>query len=139
MRTLIWQPTLESVFQIGHTKPDARDEEIATRRLDEWDDGPMKPRVGDFVKVGDEYFRCALDWPDQMQICSQPGESGSFYLGDGGYVSMSGGLDHGFPMKNLVLTGERKAGNFWVFHHDDRCAYNSVGVRAICRVYGVFE
>lgn len=139
MRLLVWQPTLVSVFQKGSQKPSTRDEEIAVKRLDEWDEQLQSghPRVGDFVKVGTDYFRCAYDWPDQMQICSKPGESGSFYLGKDGYVSMSGSLDHGYPMKSLVATGERKEGNFWFFHHDMQMADNSVGVRAVCRVFTV--
>lgn len=115
-----------------YPKIDDRDIAIATSRLKSFDEDPT-PRVGDFVIMPDgSYERFSYDWYDAIQTCF----SGSFYLGNG-YASMSGALNNGIPYDHLEITLDQKIGHFWLFHHNDHCADNGIGLSALCRVYRV--
>lgn len=124
--------TFIRTFQInGETEPDDRDRKIATERFARWDDDP-EPRVGDYVIMPDgTYARLAYIWPESIQITN----GGSFHIGSDGHVSMSGGLEPGFPKERFHLTDERNPGYFWFFHHGSVCASGGVGAEAFCRVY----
>jgi len=124
--------TVITMFQIHcNTEPDERDHQNAKERFALWDNDPA-PRVGDYVITpGGSYDRIAYIWPGSLQTSN----GGSFHISKDGHVSMSGGLDPGFPREQFHLTDEKKPGYFWFFHHDDACANGGVGVEAFCRVY----
>ena len=124
--------TVITMFQIHcNTEPDERDHQNAKERFALWDNDPA-PRVGDYVITpGGSYDRIAYIWPESLQTSN----GGSFHISKDGHVSMSGGLDPGFPREQFHLTDEKKPGYFWFFHHDDACANGGVGVEAFCRVY----
>jgi hypothetical protein len=116
----------------GEPKPDKRDLKIAEELVNAFNEIPG-PRVGDFVILPDgKYQRFAHEWPDLLQTCDE----GSFYIGKG-YVSMSGGLHHGYKKEQIISTPETRPGHFWFFHHDDACGSNSVGLKIDCRVFQV--
>jgi hypothetical protein len=113
-------------------EPDEIDHEIATKRIEAYDNCD-KPRVGDFVIMPDgKYERFSYAWNDGIQTCHE----GSFYLGNG-YASMSGSLNPCVPYEKLERTDKKKIGNFWFFHHDYHTSHNGIGVQIVCRVYRV--
>jgi hypothetical protein len=126
--------TVITMFQMhGDTEPDERDRQNAIERFKLRGNDP-KPRVGDYVITPDgSYDRIAYIWSGALQTS----KGGSFHISYDGYVSMSGGLDPGFPKEQFHLTDEKKPGYFWFFHHNDVCANNGVGVEAFCRVYRI--
>jgi hypothetical protein len=67
------------------------------------------------------------------------GGQGSYYLGEGGYVAYSGGLDPGIPLAKLVLTDEVKKGMIWFFSRDHHTAHNGVDFTIDFRVYNVIN
>ena len=94
-------------------------------------DAVSGPRVGDWVEFTDGVSRRISHlWPESAQTS----DGGSFYLGDG-YVSMSGALHDSVPTDSLVITGERRAGAVWFFHHDHATAHNGVETTLLFRVY----
>jgi hypothetical protein len=113
-------------------KPDNIDNGIALERLHRYN-RDQSPRVGDYVIMPTgEYQRFSYKWDDIIQTC----HSGSFYLGNG-YSSMSGSLEPGIKLDELVLTQEKREGCFWFFHHDWSCAHNGIGIKTKLRVYKV--
>jgi hypothetical protein len=130
---------LNSKMQVFSGSPGAKaqranldevDQAILARRLAEREH-VTAPRIGDFVRFSDRLERISHDWGDSVQTS----ESGSFYLGDGGYTSFSGGLNPSFPKQRLIETGEILEGSFWFFHRNFWTAHNGVDVTAPCRVY----
>ena len=120
------------VFKDHVVEPDFKDQAIAELRINEWNKD-TDPRVGDYVIMPDGTFeRFSYRWPEGLQTS----KGGSFYLGTG-YASFSGGLNPSIPNEKIQGTTEKKTGTFWIFHHDYMTAFNSVGVRAECRVYKV--
>jgi hypothetical protein len=83
-------------------------------------EGFRTPTTGDFVKVGDEYYRlvyCGSDSSFQYTI------NGSFFIGKEGYGTYSGGFnfEHGGTFKLSQLTPmpiDTKEGSFWFFSND---------------------
>jgi hypothetical protein len=61
--------------------------------------------------------RFSHDWGDQMQT-SDATQGATFYLGNNGYTSMSGGLNHPIDKSKIVQTGKMEDAWFWMFHHD---------------------
>jgi hypothetical protein len=126
-----------TLFQMHGPKPDEYDHGMIDTLLRGWnshfDHSPDHPRVGDYIIMPDgSYERAAYVWEDGVQTCT----SGSFAFSQCG-ASMSGSLNPSIPMEKLVNTGEKKAGNFWVFHHDFWMADNAVGFSCACRVFKV--
>ncbi len=123
--------TLVELFCTDRPIPDEIDLGIANKRLMQWDE-ISGPRVGDFIIMQDgSYQRISNDWFDGRL---QTSESGSYYLGNG-LVSMSGWLNPSIPLNEIVPTTLKKEGNFWFFHNDMQAGSNSIGVKALCRVY----
>ena len=94
-------------------------------------------REGDYVRhLSGRMDRVTYVWPDSAQTrgCQE-----SFYLGEGGYVSYSGGLDPDIPLTILVLTDEVKKGMIWFFSRDHHTAHNGVDFMIDFRVYNVIE
>ena len=92
---------------------------------------------GDYVRhLSGKMDRVTYVWPDSAQT---GGGQSSFYLGEGGYVSYSGGLDPGIPLAKLVLTEEVKKGMVWFFSRDHHTAHNGVDFMIDFRVYNVTE
>lgn len=108
-------------------------------------DGLDGPRVGDFVLYPDgSNRRIAHLWhkEDESIQSIQPtwGKDGSFYLNKWGGVSMSGGLDTGFPPERLELVeDELQMGNFWFFSHDHWGEGRGITVDTPCRIYAYTE
>lgn len=76
-------------------------------------------REGDFIRyAGGTLERVSAIWQDTSGAPSsvQTSRGGSFHLGPG-YVSFSGGLNHGCAVSTLVDTGERRPGAVWFPHH----------------------
>ena len=120
------------VYQTGSVIPDDIDKGIAMERcslLRECEG----PRIGDFcIMPNGSFERFSYDWGESIQ--TSPG--GSFYLGRG-YASFSGSLNPAIPKERIKATPTYKEGEFWIFHHDDRCADNAVGVLTYCTVWRV--
>lgn len=79
------------------------------------------PRVGDYLYIPSidkrvpEYTRFTHDWTDSIQT---GGIGGSFYMGESGALSYSGGLDPGVKVADLILTDATKDGSVWFFDED---------------------
>jgi hypothetical protein len=94
-------------------------------------------RQGDYVKhLSGKMDRVTHVWDDSTQT---GGGQSSYYLGEGGYVSYSGGLDPGIPLAKLVLTNEVKKGMIWFFSRDHHTAHNGVDFMIDFRVYNVID
>jgi len=117
---------------------DARDTEILAHRMAQLNEREG-PRVGDWVILqGDGDFnerlrRFTHDWGDTIQT-NDPGDSGSFYLGDG-YCSYSGALAPGIDKKSLTNSGQTRLGRVWFFRHNIHEAHNRVNTAAEFRVF----
>jgi hypothetical protein len=96
------------------------------------------PRVGDFLRVADGVLRFTHDWGDSIQTTVRPTHpcygDASFYLSEG-HVSFSGSLDSAIDKAKLRDTGEKLAGSFWFFHHNQPAAANGVYFKMPCRVF----
>ena len=112
------------------SKLDELDQAILSKRLAQRET-VVTPCVGDFVRFSDRLERISHDWGDTVQTS----EGGSFYLGEGGHASFSGGLNPSVPKEQLRKTEEILSGRFWFFHRDFWMAHNGVDVTAPCRVY----
>lgn len=100
-------------------------------------DRRFTPGVGDVVYYPDgSRRRIAYIWFDEHYQPTDGRYAGSFYLGEDGYVSFSGGLDPGIPIDKLdgINTGHELA-RCWFFRHDHRRAHNAVDVKASFRVW----
>jgi hypothetical protein len=108
------------------TQLDERDQAILAQRAAALlARGADEPQIGDYVTFADGItLRVSYVWPDGGIQTSQ---GGFFYLGDG-YCSFSGGLFPALPQDTLTLTGTRRAGPCWFFHHDYATADNGVDV-----------
>jgi hypothetical protein len=85
-----------------------------------------EPHEGDWVIFpGDIVRRISYDWGDSVQT-SDTKFGSSFYLGDGGFASFSGGLYSSIPKTELELTDEVREGAFWFFHNGESRAHNGV-------------
>jgi hypothetical protein len=112
---------------------DEVDREIMKKRVAarEMIDGP---RIGDYVIFpSGEIERFSHDWDGSLQ--TSPAEVGSFYLGDSGMASFSGGLNPPIGAETLSLTEKKMDGDFWFFHHGIMGAHRGVHFQAPCRVY----
>ena len=107
------------------------DDRIVKQRLAQRESD--EPVVGDYVVFGNRprMERISHDWGDAVQTSVD----GSWYLGDGGYVSFSGGLNPPIPKAELADTGETEPGSFWIFHHDEWRANNAHQFKAPCRIW----
>jgi len=116
---------------MSNTHLDERDRAILAKRVAQRD--TLKgPRVGDFVNTDDgRLVRISQIWPESVQLS----ESGSWYLGESGYVSFSGGLEPSFRRSELRPIDSLRGGAFWFFHHGEARAHNGVNVTIPCRVY----
>lgn len=121
---------------------DAQDAQILrnrTRALDEIEG----PRCGDYIRFADGVERrISYLWTEMedwgMEDNAQTSDDGSFYLGNG-YVSFSGSLYGGTPIKKLRLTEDKKLGPVWFFHHDYYRAHNGIHTTLPFRVYETDE
>jgi len=121
------------VFQDHCVEPDDKDLNLARDRIEKYR-ARAGPRVGDFVIMKDgTKERFAHNWGDGLQTTT----GGSFHLDSAGYASMSGGLHPTIPNEKIIPTCFHEEGIFWMFHHDDPCASNSIGIRTYCEVYRV--
>ena len=78
-------------------------------------------REGDYVRhLSGKMDRITYVWPESAQT---GGCQSSYYLGEGGYVSYSGGLDPGIPLTKLVLTVEFAPARWWSFCSDLRWSF----------------
>src|SRR5450759_4608630 len=90
-------------------------------------------RAGDYVRhLSGKMDRVTHVWDDSAQT---GGGQSSYYLGEGGYVSYSGGLDPGITLAKLVLTEEVKKGMIWFFSRDYHTTHNGVDFMIDFRVY----
>lgn len=94
-------------------------------------------REGDYVRhLSGKIDRVTHVWEDSAQT---GGGQGSYYLGENGYVSYSGGLDPGIPLNKLVLTNEIMIGMIWFFSRNNAVAHNGINFMIDFRVYKVIE
>jgi hypothetical protein len=96
------------------------------------------PRVGDFIEMLDGTTRrFAHNWDEHgLQVTCGDGDKGSFYFDRAGVMSMSGSLDPTIPLERIEeLTGKRRSGWCWFFHHDFPQAHSAVHFTVPCRVY----
>jgi hypothetical protein len=94
-------------------------------------------REGDYVRhLTGKMDRVTYVWPESAQT---GGGQGSYYLGEGGYISYSGGLDPGTLLTKLVLTDEVKKGMIWFFSRDNHTAHNGIDFSIDFRVYNEIE
>jgi hypothetical protein len=79
-----------------------------------------KPSIGDFIKIGEQFYRIAIfTYDGNFQYTTD----GSFYIDKEGYGSYSGGFnfEHGGTFNISQLSSLRiqtKEGNFWFFSND---------------------
>jgi hypothetical protein len=125
-----------TLYQTGEPEPDLKDFQIAGKRIIAYNKC-QGPRVGDFVIMPDgRYERFTYDHGDGIQITCGRG-SESFYIGEKGYVSYSGGLDPCIPREKIKPTDEKKRGRYWFFHHDYWHAHCGIGLIFDIRVFKV--
>jgi hypothetical protein len=100
-----------------------------------WDfDQRPGARVGDYLLTPDgTVTRFTHAWKDSIQTGGS--EGGSYYIGQGGYLSYSGGLDPGVPTKFLRETPAFKDGWTWMFSGNHSGAHRGVYYRAPMRVF----
>lgn len=94
--------------------------------------------VGDFILDGDKVLRVTHNWGDSVQTTCRRysvSEDASFYLGEDGYVSFSGGLDPAIPKTRFELTDERRDGSCWFFSQNMSMAHNGHHVTAKWKVW----
>lgn len=97
----------------SHIEAAQRDLDILNKRVLEFDKR-TGPRVGDYLELPYGMFtRFTHAWDDGIQI---GGGSESYYLGDGGYISYSGGLDPSIEYSAILPTDQKKDGMIWFFH-----------------------
>lgn len=129
--------------------PDERDEGILRDRVALLD-AVAGPRVGDHVDFGDGVSRrISHIWPDghtvwpdnenRYEASVQTSDHGSYHLGESGYVSMSGGLFPGVPLRTLMLVDEVRAGAVWFFHHGWARAHSGVQALVPFRVFTCYR
>ena len=95
-------------------------------------------REGDYVRqLSGKMDRVTYVWPDSAQTGGS--KYGSYYLGEKGYISYSGGFDPGIQLTKLALTEEVKTGMIWFFSRDYHTSYNSVDFMIAFRVYNLME
>jgi hypothetical protein len=127
---------MESIVNTWQLETDRLNQEILKRREVSFNIR-QSIRVGDYVRhLSGKMDRVTYVWSDSAQT---GGGQSSFYLGEGGYVSYSGGLDPGIPLTKLVLTEEVKKGMVWFFLRDHHTAHNGVDFMIDFRVYNVIE
>jgi len=109
---------------------------IAAEILANWNAQTGKPRVGDFLRMADGSLkRFCNDTGDGQQIT----KGGSFYIGRGGGVSYSGGLESPIMWERFKPTEEITKGRFWFFSHDRAGAGRGVDVFLPCRIYELVD
>ena len=101
------------------------------------------PSVGDYI-VNSEglYKRITHAWQDGFQTTLEwtpSGSGGSFYIGRGGHMSYSGGLDLSIARDLLRNTGKYEPARAWFFHHDHHTGDNGVDCNVRVRVYRLEE
>ena len=75
-----------------------------------------RPKNGDFIIMTDGTIkRFCHDWGEEGL---QTTTGGSFYLGENGEISYSGGLDPSTPLYRIEPTGQRRKDRIWFFDHD---------------------
>jgi len=93
-------------------------------------------RVGDYVKEKNgNYTRVTYIWPDG-QVQTGGHKYGQFFLGKG-YISYSGSLDHGYNIKDLKLTKEKRSGMVWIWREGMPGANRGVEYMMKFRVFKV--
>lgn len=91
------------------------------------------PRVGDWLKAREGlYTRFTHKWDDRIQT---GGSNASYYLGNEGGLSYSGGLDGGVLLSDLVQIPETKRGGCWIFKDDHHKAHNGYDFETDFRVF----
>jgi len=114
------------------TTPDTPNEIILERRQAALDK-ITRPKNGDFIIMTDGTLkRFCHDWGEEGL---QTTTGGSFYLGENGSVSYSGGLDPTTPLYRIEPTGQRRAGSVWFFDRDIWGAGRGVYLNAIFNVW----
>lgn len=98
---------------VSTTAPSALQKNLAIRaRIQAAFDARPGLRVGDFVRwPNGEIRRCSHDWDETMQTS----KAGSFYMGESGFASFSGGLQPGQLKEFFKPTEETIDGEFWCF------------------------
>lgn len=94
------------------------------------------PRVGDYCFEGRKCTRFTHAWDDGLQT---GGGNGSFWIGNHGLVSYSGGLDPVVPYDKLEDTCTRRWGEFWFFKDGWSGAHRGISCLMPVRVYRVKE
>lgn len=113
-------------------EPDFIDRNLASSRIAKRDN-ISGLRVGDYLYIDGEYCRVAYNGH-----CVQvENDEGSYYLGNDGVVSFSGGLEPRIEFKELVLLPETRPGIFWIEHHGILACDCSVYIETACRVFEV--
>lgn len=117
-------------------KNDEKNEQILKRNLQAYDKID-KARVGDFLLLPDgRVTRFTHDWGDHIQTGGSPGNA--YYFGEG-YMSYSGGLNHGIKHEFLELTNEKMKGSVWFFSCGYAGASCGVYYTVLFRVYKIKE
>ena len=129
------------VFEIPEKKPTVYkaliNEEILKDRTDAFN-SHSGARVGDYLKLPDgQYTRFTHLWEDSIQTGGT--EGGSYYLGNSGNLSYSGGLDPGVKLSDIEETTERKKGSIWFFDKDISGAGRGVYNLILCKVFKLKE
>ena len=98
---------------INTPAPSALQKNLAIRaRIQAAFDARPGLRVGDFVLwPNGEVRRCSHDWDETMQTS----KTGSFYMGESGFASFSGGLQPAQLKEFFKPTEEVMYGEFWCF------------------------
>jgi hypothetical protein len=91
------------------------------------------PRIGDYIKLPyGIYMPISIHLYDNLYQISC---GGSFYLGNLGGLSFSGGLDESIDISTLKLTKETNDLNVWFFSENEWAAHNGVYFKIKTRVY----
>jgi hypothetical protein len=78
-------------------------------------------RIGDYVQEKDgkltrvTHIHRYRDTPEKEVGVQTGGNSGSYYIGEDGYLEYSGGLDSGYKLGQLEKTDKKEKGSVWFF------------------------
>lgn len=122
----------------------ARDinQELLARRVAAFNNRPGA-RIGDFIRLPDlhpklgKWTRITHDHGDLLQTGGHAGSS--YYFGSEGYLSYSGGLDHGVSPDSLIPTNETRTGTVWFFDRDISGAGRGINFQIDCRIFTIRE
>jgi len=95
--------------------------------------------VGDWARFSNGLLRISHVWRNEQGVPEgiQTSSGGTYYLCDGGGMSMSGSLNHSIPFDGFILTNERIMGTCWMFYNESGGAHRGVDMMIPIKVWSI--